>query len=70
MGGSPQNPSVCSTLAGTGLMGNQDGVPKRAQFNFPFGVAADDTGIYISDYSNSAIRKIQILLPWTPGKKK
>jgi len=52
-----------TTLAGTaGTMGSSDGVGITAQFDRPFGVAADRVGnVYVADTYNHTIRKI------TPG---
>jgi uncharacterized repeat protein (TIGR01451 family) len=49
---------VATTFAGTaGVVGSADGT--SAQFNHPFGVAADKAGnLYVADSSNSTIRKI------------
>jgi len=47
------------TLAGTaGQIGSADGA--TAHFNFPEGVTTDGTTLYVSDYFNSSIRKIDI----------
>ena len=49
---------VVTTFAGAaGVPGSADGT--SAQFQYPFGVAADKTGnLYVADYLNSTIRKI------------
>ncbi len=48
-----------STVAGTGLAGNADGMGNVASFNFPAGVAVDQNGnIYVADAQNNKIRKI------------
>ena len=52
---------VITTIAGTGAIGNSgDGGPATAAtFNEPYGLALDDTGnLYIADFLNSRIRKI------------
>ena len=52
---------VITTFAGTGTSGNSgDGGPATAaRLNEPYGVAADGAGnIYIADYSNNRIRKV------------
>src|SRR5580658_1018435 len=51
---------VSSTLAGTaGVSGSADGLGSNALFNQPSGIALDSAAnIYVSDYGNSAIRKI------------
>ena len=49
---------VVTTFAGTpGVFGSADGI--SAQFNYPYGVAADKAGnVYVADVQNSTIRKI------------
>lgn len=48
-----------STLAGNGTLGANDGVSTAAQFNFPTGVAVDDSNnVFVCDYGNNKIRKI------------
>jgi uncharacterized repeat protein (TIGR01451 family) len=51
---------VVTTLAGTpGVAGSADGTGAAAQFNYPFGVAADSKGnVYVADSGNCTIRKI------------
>ena len=54
-------PYTISTLAGAGFVfaGYLDGTGTGAQFNAPYGVAADASGnVYIADSSNYVIRKI------------
>ena len=48
-----------STLAGNGTLGAADGISTSAQFNFPTGVAIDDSNnVFVCDYGNNKIRKI------------
>jgi hypothetical protein len=48
-----------TTIVGTGTATYMDGTGTNAGFNQPFGVAADSAGnLYISDYQNNRIRKI------------
>ena len=48
-----------STVAGTGDGGFMDGNAATAQFNFPFGITVDDSGVvYIADLINHRIRRI------------
>jgi arabinan endo-1,5-alpha-L-arabinosidase len=56
-----------ATIAGqAGTTGSADGVDGAARFNFPSGVAADNSGnIYVADASNHAIRVV--LFPVAPG---
>lgn len=47
---------------GTAAFGGDGGAATSAQINLPHGVAVDTTGnIYISDYGNNAIRKVNTL---------
>lgn len=48
-----------STVAGSGVLGFQDGLAATAKFSLPSGVALDEEGnIYVADSGNSRIRKI------------
>ena len=49
-----------TTLAGTaGVTGSSDGTGSAAQFNYPWGVAMDNSGNgYVADFRSSTIRKI------------
>jgi sugar lactone lactonase YvrE len=49
-----------STLAGTGALGAFDGAGTSATFNGPYGITTDGTNLFVTDWSNSAIRKIVI----------
>ena len=46
------------TIAGEAGSGSSDGIGGSAQFNHPAGVAADNAGIYVTDFYNHTIRKI------------
>lgn len=48
------------TIAGTGSAGCVDGPAMLAEFNNPVGITADAMGVlYVADYGNSVIRKIE-----------
>jgi len=50
-----------STIAGTpGCPGSSDGVGAAAKFNEPRGITTDGTNLYIADYFNNLIRKLDI----------
>lgn len=51
-----------STLAGDGQAGFADGSSRSARFNQPYGVTLDatETTLYVADYLNHAIRKIDL----------
>jgi sugar lactone lactonase YvrE len=50
---------VVTTLAGSGSSGSADGTGTAASFNWPEGVAVDNSGnVYVADSSNNLIRKI------------
>jgi hypothetical protein len=48
-----------TTVAG-GVAGFRDGPSAEAQFNFPTGVAADDSNVYVADRCNHRIRAINL----------
>jgi DNA-binding beta-propeller fold protein YncE len=54
---------VSSTLAGTGAFGLDDGPTHLATFNQPYELALspDEKTLYVTDYSNHAIRKIDLI---------
>ncbi|MBB5190815.1 sugar lactone lactonase YvrE [Silvimonas terrae] len=50
---------MVTTLAGSGVTGNADGVGAAAQFFSPYGIAIDaDGNVYVADTNNREIRKI------------
>ena len=50
---------VVTTLAGSGVAGNADGIGTAAQFNGPFAVIVDSSGtLYVADTNNQRIRKV------------
>jgi len=50
---------VVTTLAGTGSTGSANGTGTSASFNNPRGITTDGTNLYVADYSNHRIRKIE-----------
>lgn len=49
-----------STFAGNGTVGSTDGLSTSAQFNYPTGVAIDNSNsVFVCDYGNNKIRKIK-----------
>lgn len=55
-------PHAVSTVAGTGVAGSHDDVAASATFNQPTGLALDAsrTALYVADYGNAVIRKIDL----------
>jgi uncharacterized protein YjdB len=49
-----------TTFAGTGAPGAVDGTGTAASFYGPTGVTTDGTNLYVADYANHKIRKIEI----------
>jgi sugar lactone lactonase YvrE len=50
---------VVTTLAGSGVLGSEDGTGTASSFAFPSGVAVDSSeNVYVADQSNNKIRKI------------
>lgn len=50
---------VVTTLAGSGIQGDQNGSGGSARFRYPHGVAVDNSGnVYVADRDNHLIRKI------------
>ncbi len=51
-----------STLTGTsGTIGSTDGGPHDARFNIPQRITTDGTYLYVTDFNNRTIRRIEIL---------
>jgi hypothetical protein len=50
---------VVTTLAGTGSSGSVDGTGTGASFSRPYAVTTDGTDLYVSEYDNYLIRKIE-----------
>jgi hypothetical protein len=51
---------VVTAVAGSGAKGDADGTGAAAQFNWPEGIATDNTNLYIADTLNSVIREVAI----------
>jgi hypothetical protein len=50
-----------TTLAGTaGSLGSTDGTGAAARFNFPYGIATDNTNLYVTDQFSNTIRQVVI----------
>ena len=52
--------SAVTTLAGTGSSGSANGTGTSASFYRPRGITRDGTNLYVADYTNQLIRKIDI----------
>ena len=50
---------VVTTVAGTGSRGSANGTGTSASFNEPRGITTDGTNLYVTDYGNHLIRKIE-----------
>jgi len=48
-----------TTVAGTGSQGSADGTGTSASFYRPTGITTDGTNLYVADYVNNLIRKIE-----------
>ena len=51
--------TVVTTLAGTGSSGSANGTGTSASFKNPSGVTTDGTNLYVGEYGNHLIRKIE-----------
>jgi len=52
---------VARTLAGTaGSLGSRDGAPRDAQFNNPARITCDGRNLYVCDFFNRTVRKVDI----------
>ncbi|MBX3102679.1 MAG: hypothetical protein KF690_09240 [Bacteroidetes bacterium] len=51
---------MVSTLAGNGTAGFTDGTGTNARFNFPWGITANGSTLYVADYGNHAIRQLSV----------
>ena len=51
---------VVTTIAGSPNTGYADGTGSAAKFYYPYGITTDGTNLYVTDTSNSTIRKIVI----------
>jgi DNA-binding beta-propeller fold protein YncE len=50
---------VVTTVAGTGSSGSANGTGTSASFNSPHGITTDGTNLYVAEYGNHLIRKIE-----------
>ncbi len=55
-----QNNNVTTIAGSAGANGSTDGSGAAARFYHPFGITTDGTNLYVTDHSNSTIRKIII----------
>lgn len=56
------NNYAVSTLAGTsGAIGSTNGLPRVARFNLPQRITTDGASLFVTDFSNRTIRKIDIV---------
>ena len=55
-----QNNNVTTIAGSAGANGSADGTGTAARFYHPFGITTDGTNLYVTDHSNSTIRKIVI----------
>lgn len=54
--------ATVTTIAGTGVAGYGNGISLASQFNAPYGICFDSTGVlYVADSTNNVIRGITIL---------
>jgi len=64
MGGSIQGTELSlsttvTTVAGTGSSGSANGTGTSASFRCPAGITTDGTNLYVAEYGNHLIRKIE-----------
>ena len=51
---------VVTTLAGSGTIGDADGIGTMASFHSPYGITTDGINVYVADAANNKIRKIEL----------
>jgi sugar lactone lactonase YvrE len=51
---------IVNTLAGSGVAGDIDGIGTAAEFGHPDGLTYESGNLYLADYSNHTIRKIEL----------
>jgi hypothetical protein len=53
--------NAVTTLAGqAGVSGSSDGIGSAARFNKPHGISTDGANLYITDFTNHAVRKLDL----------
>ena len=50
---------VVTTLAGSGTTGSTDATGTSSRFYSPMGITTDGTNLYVADFRNHRIRKIE-----------
>ena len=51
--------NIVTTLAGSGLVGSADGTGTAASFDNPVGITSDGSSLFVTDFHQNRIRKIQ-----------
>ena len=54
-------------FAGTGEKGHRDGLLMEAAFNYPDAMVAANGCLYVCDYGNRCIRKVELFVEWSPS---
>ncbi len=56
----PENPSITTVAGNIDVSGSVDGIGLEARFNSIYGLASDGAGLYITDYNNHTIRRMDL----------
>ena len=56
----PKAPNVIQTVAGDGAPGFSDGAVAQAHFNRPWSATVDQGNIYVADYLNHRVRRVDV----------